>query len=59
MQCTAQCMPQNMQLTNELHARDESLANTEIERLSATLPVVEVQDFWKNVRTQIVKAKRF
>lgn len=59
MQCTAQCMPQNMQLTNELHACDESLANTEIERLSATLPVVEVQDFWKNVRTQIVKAKRF
>lgn len=58
MQCTAQCMPQNMQLTNELHACDV-LANTEIERLSATLPVVEVQDFWKNVRTQIVKAKRF
>ena len=56
MQCTAQCMPQNMQLTNQLYAHDESLANTEIERVNATLPVVEVQDFWKNV---IVKAKRF
>ena len=58
----------NMQLANELHARDESLevlcgklltTNNEIEQLSVVVPVAVVEALQKNVSTQTAKAKKY